>query len=289
MPSVQDVELAVVVPAGPRDDVVDTVRSILYWTTPDRVLVVVDDTHRPALAGELARLDPSIVVLPAPADAEGTQGGLWVKIASGYRYVAERFNPLTLLRIDADALVIGPHPERDAAAAFAADPGVGLLGSYRVGSDGGHRDFSWPAAQLRRESSLLGLRNPAARRTVRQWLEEATGHGYERGAHALGGAYFHSGAAVRALYEQGRLDHPELAASGLGEDHLFALATVAAGFAIGDFALDGQPMGLRWKGLPAAPADLVSQRRKVVHSVRSFEDLSESDIRGAFALRRVDH
>lgn len=287
MQSVRDIELAVVVPAGPRDDVVDTVRSILHWTTSDRVVVVVDDTRREGLADELAELDPSIVVLPAPADAAGTQGGLWVKIASGYTFVAQRFNPVTLLRIDADALVIGPNPERDAAAAFAAAPHLGLLGSFRTGSDGGARDFSWPAAQLRRETSALGLRHPSARRTVRAWLAEARRNDYELGAHALGGAYFHSGAALRALYEQGRLNHPELAASGLGEDHLFALATVASGFEIGDFALEGQPMGLRWKGLPAAPADLVSQHRKVIHSVRSFEELSEGDIRGDFARRRT--
>ena len=283
----QDIELAVVVPAGPRDDVVDTVRSILYWTTSDRRVVVVDDTGNPSLAGELAALDHTVHVLPAPANARGTQGGLWVKIAAGYRYVAEQFNPVTLLRIDADALVIGPHPERDAAATFAAQPDVGMLGSYRIGSDGGRRDFSWPATRVRRETSLLGLRAPTSRRILRAWLADALRHGYQPGDHPLGGAYFHSGAALRALHDQGRIDQPALAASGLGEDHLFALATVAAGFGIGDFALEGQPMGLRWKGLPAAPDDLIAQRRKVVHSVRFFGELTETDIRGDFARRRV--
>jgi hypothetical protein len=281
-----DIELAVVVPAGPRDDVVDTVRSILHWTTADRQVVVVDDSGIPTLADELTTLDPTVTVIPAPGDAPGAQGGLWVKIAAGYRQVAQRYAPRTLLRIDADALVIGPHPERDAEEAFAAHPEVGLLGSFRLGSDGGRRDFSWPSQQLRRETSALGLRHPGVRRTLRSWLAEAERQGYETGEHALGGAYFHSGAALRALYDQGRLDHPELADSGLGEDHLFALATVASGFRIGDFALEGQPLGLRWKGLPAAPDELVAQHRKVVHSVRSYGTLTESDIRTDFANRR---
>lgn len=283
----QEIELAVVVPAGPRDDVVDTMRSILHWTTADRRVVVVDDSGRCDLAAELAGLDPTVTVIPAPRDAAGVQGGLWVKIAAGYRHVVRHWSARTLLRIDADALVIGPHPERDAAIAFSAQPHLGLLGSYRTGSDGGQRDFTWPAAQLRRETSLLGLRHRAARRTLRSWLREAQAYGYQPGDHALGGAYFHSGAALRALHEQGRLEHPELAASGLGEDHLFALATVASGYGIGDFALDDQPLALRWKGLPAAPAELVSQHRKIIHSVRSFGSLTETEIREEFADRRL--
>jgi len=111
-------------------------------------------------------------------------------------------------------------------------------------------------------------------------------NGYVAGEHALGGAYVHSLAAVRALSGRGWLDLPSLRHSHLGEDHLFALLTVAAGFKIGDFGGPGDPLALKWKGLPAAPAELITRKKMVTHSVRSWQDLEEREIRAIFSAAR---
>ena len=114
----------------------------------------------------------------------------------------------------------------------------------------------------------------------------ADANGYEPGEHPLGGAYIHSGAAVRAMHRNGWLDLPLLAHSGMGEDHLFSLLTVAAGFRIADFGGPDDPLAVRWRGLPAHPSQLLADGKLVTHSVRSWEDLDEAAIRRLFAAAR---
>lgn len=277
--------LAVVVPAGPGDDVEDTLRSVLHYAGAPRSVIVVDDTGG-GCAG-LEALSPDVHVIPAPAGAVGAQGGLWVKLAAGYRHALAVASFDVLLRLDADALVIGPGLEDLARARFAAEPGLGMLGSYRHDMTGAVRDWSPAARALGAACGLRGLRRPALRRMLRRLRDEALANGYLAGEHPLGGAYLHSAAAVRAIAARGWLDLPGLAASDLGEDHLFALLTVAAGFTIADFGGPRDPMALRWRGLPASPADLLARNKLVTHSVRYWDDLDERSIRAAFAARRA--
>ena len=75
-------------------------------------------------------------MLPAPPRAPGGFGGLWVKIASGYQWLLERYHLDIILRLDADALIIGAGLEECAAREFAENPEVGLLGSYRIDPNG---------------------------------------------------------------------------------------------------------------------------------------------------------
>jgi len=282
------VRVAIVMPVGPGERVSDTLESVRAYADPSRAVVLVDDT-RDRIADEVAaarRAGDDIHVVPAPPGATGSRGGLWVKLAAGYRHACERLRFDLLLRMDVDALLIAPGVEDLALRRFAEQPSLGLLGSYRVGPDGGPRDFSPAARILRRETGPLGLRSPRRRATLRRILEEAERRGYAPGEHALGGAVLHSGAAVRALHERGWLDLPELAGSSLGEDHLFALLTAAAGFGLGDFGGPGDPLALRWRGLPAHPDALLAAGVAVTHSVRSFGDLDEAAVRSRFARAR---
>jgi hypothetical protein len=278
------VRLAVVLPAGPDDDAPDTLASVLAYCPPPRGVVVIDDAGgghahlRDAAAG--------VHVIPTPPGAPGSRGGLYAKLAAGYRFALARLPFDVLLRLDADALVIGPGLARAAAARFAAEPGVGLLGAYRLGPDGGERAFAPAARLLAAETGVRGLRRPALRRTLRAVRAPARAHGYVDGEHALGGCYLHSRAAVAALGRRGFLDLEPLRASRLGEDHLFALLTRAAGLRLGDFGGPGDPLCLRWQGLPAHPEALAAAGKLVAHSVRGHGDLDEAAIRGFFAARR---
>ncbi|MQY02886.1 hypothetical protein ACRB68_09210 [Actinomadura sp. RB68] len=281
--------MAVVVPAGPADDAVDTVASVLTYLEDPVLVLVIDDTRgrRPEMA-RLRGLGAPVRVMDPPPAPKGTYGGLWLKLAAALRHAVERAEFDMLLRLDADALLLGPGIERAAGERFAADPAVGMLGSYRVGPDGGGRDWSYAARVLRRECGWRGLTRPRMRRTLRAVMAEARTAGYTPGEHALGAACIYRADLLHALYRRGRLDLPDLAASRAGEDHLFGLLTLAAGYRIGDFSGPGDPMALRWRGLPAAPEQLVAEGRLVTHSVRSYRDLDERQIREYFATRRAN-
>jgi len=274
--------MAVVIPAGPRDDAADTLRSVLRWVERPAIVVVVDDT-----GGGLAGLGgPPVHVVPAPDGAPGGQGGLWVKLAAGMRYALDHADFDLLLRLDADALVLGPGLAGLAAERFAAEPRTGLLGSYRIGPDGAARDWSPARRVLTAECGVRGLRVPELRRLLRGLCAEAAGHGYEMGAHPLGGAYVFRAETLRAMRGRGLLDLPVLARSGAGEDHLFGLLTFACGYRAADFGGPGDPLALRWKGLPCAPERLLEEGRLVTHSVRFWRGLGEAEIRGFFAAHR---
>ena len=101
----QPVRIAVVIPAGPRDDIADTLDSVLRYTDPSRVVVIVADTpvHPEPV--------PDVRVMQAGQARPGTQGGLWVKTAPAYRWILRNYQPGLVLRLDADALILGPGLE----------------------------------------------------------------------------------------------------------------------------------------------------------------------------------
>jgi hypothetical protein len=283
------VRIAVIIPAGPRDDIIDTLDSVVRYTDPaSRVIVVVDDAK--GAHGDrdhIGRLSPDIAIIdPVPA-RPGTDGGLWVKTAAAYRWVLERYQPALIMRLDADALFLGRGIEDAAEAAFGQDPRVGLLGSYRFDPNGAARDFSPVASELRVEIGLPGLRNPRLRTGLRHLTRLARRHGYEDGEHVLGCACLHSLAAANKINQNGWFDQPWLEASRLGDDQIMSLLTVAAGYLIADFGGPDHPLAVKWQGLPAHPADLLATGKLVTHSVRSWGDLSEKEIRGIFAAARA--
>lgn len=65
-----------------------------------------------------------------------------------------------------------------------------------------------------------------------------------------------------------------------------SLLTIAAGFRIEDFGRPADPMALKWQGLPAHPADLLAAGKLITHSVRSWRELEERQIRDIFAAAR---
>jgi hypothetical protein len=266
----------------------DTLASVVQYTDPSRVILVMDDTS--TLAGDdaaIRNMSADITVMPAPPRATGALGGLWVKLATGYSWLLDTFKPRMILRLDADALMLGPGIEAAAERMFDEDPAVGLLGSYRIGPDGGTRDFLPAARALRAETGLPGFRYPKRRSSLRRYVGLARNVGYIDGEHALGGAYIHSYAAAFSLYSRGWLNQPSLATSKLGEDNIMALLTRAAGYRIADFGGPADPMALRWRGLPDHPAELLAKEKLVTHSVRSWDDLTERQIRSIFAEARV--
>lgn len=284
----QSVRIAVIIPAGPRDDIVDTLASVLCYTDSSRIVVVVDDASSlSSKHSDLTNTSSDVVVIKAQRARAGTQGGLWVKAAPAYRWLLERYEPGIVLRMDADALILGPGVEAAAEGAFDRNPKVGLLGSYRVGPDGGRRDFRPAAKELRKEIGLRGLRHPQLRAGLRHYVRLARNNGYVDGEHVLGCAFLLRAEAIRGIYSNGCFNQPWLEDSMLGDDHIMSLMTVASGYKIEDFGGPADPLALRWKGLPAHPAELLANGKLVTHSVRSWGELAEREIRNIFADARA--
>jgi hypothetical protein len=281
VPSVAYSRMVVVVPAGPRDDAADTLRSVFRYTEPELV-VVIDDTRGRGIGVS----HPRLAVISPSATRAGPFGGLFVKLGAAFRYALEQADFDVLLRLDADALLLGPGIAEAAMARFERDPAVGALGCYRVGPDGRSRDWTPARKMIQAETGPRGVRRPSVRRRLRSLRRAAPG--YVPGEHALGAAVLYRRDAIGEMHRLGLLDLPELGNSRVGEDHLFGLLTVAAGYRTDDFSGPDDPLALRWKGLPASPEDLLAAGKLVTHSVRSFSDMPEAEIRAYFAARRED-
>lgn len=279
------VRIAVVIPAGPGDDIADTLASVLRYADSSRVVVIVDDNS--SASAVHPELTPDVTVMRAGQARPGTQGGLWVKTAPAYRWILDRYEPEMVLRLDANAVLLGPGLEAAAEQAFRRNPEAGLLGAYRVGPDGGRRDFRPAARQLRAESGPRGLRRPELRAGLRRYVRLAREHGYVDGEHVLGCAFLLRAEAIRDIDRAGGFSQRWLEASRLGDDQIMSLLTVAAGHKIADFGGPADPLALKWRGLPAHPSDLLAQGKLVTHSVRSWGDLTERQIRRTFAAARA--
>lgn len=104
----------------------------------------------------------------------------------------------------------------------------------------------------------------------------------------MGGAAVYRYEAVVALNEAGLLGRAELAEIGVHEDHIFGLCLFATGFTLGEFGnkFDDLPMGVKWRGLPADPKELLALGKSIIHSTKGFQGTDESAIRREFQLAR---
>ncbi len=277
----------VVIPVGPDTDISflnDTLRSVFEHCRPDSKVSIVDNT-RNGLDDAAIHRGGEIHFIRCEGDprANPLYGGLCFNLSKAWRVVLDTHDFEAVLRLDDDALLIGSGADEEAIAFFARNPDVGCLGSYRITCTGFERDFT-PARQiLRSEASVIGaLKSPRRCRFLRHLRKLARQNGYEEGEHCLGAATFYSKACLERFGHLGFLERPELRNSSLGEDHIFGMMVRAAGFRMDDFATAGRPMGLAWKGLPASPAILLGMGKKIVHSVKSFDDLDQRAVRAEF-------
>lgn len=282
--SKEHIKLVVVLPVGPDNDGGDTIDSIFLYATPDVRIFAIDDSKKSTTRRSLETVDEWITVLQ-PA-GQGIRGGLWTSLARAYAHIFERCAFDMLLRIDTDALVTGFNPEEDARRYFKEHPQTGMLGSYKRDCNGDQRDFKVVSARLRRECGIRGFKNMRRRRVLRDWMKRASSFNYEPGEHILGAAVFLNPACIAAMYEGGYLQTDVFKESLISEDHLFSLITSACGYELADFATGDLPMGLRWRGLPDSPENLIRRRKKIVHSVKYWQDMNDDEIRQYFAKLR---
>lgn len=288
-------DLIVVIPIGPNsqmDNLIDTIDSIRHYIDSNHKVVIADDSQKGSGAKLQAHYsDIDVIVTRRNL---GKVSGLYFNLSAAYVFALERYDFTVLMKMDDDALVIGAEPHQAAIDLFQRSPNTGMAGRHiqgRFSKDqyGNLHDNYWPRKQLIKDTCSWKLvRRPIANWNFRRLFFNALTNGYELGENIQGGVYFFSKKCLLNLNSASLLGFYKLRNVNFGEDLLFSLLVKSIGMNLGDLGSAGLPVGCAWKGLPAATEVLYEDNKKVIHSVRSWDQLDESDIRDYFRDRRKD-
>ena len=283
---------AALVPAGPgraeRERVLDLLDALAAHE-PGLLAhtVIVDDDRRPRDQWPAA-LD--VIANPRAGRGIGTLGGTVAATLAGLAHLHHSAPGAWVLRLDADALVVGPVVARVEAA---WRPGDGILGSCSRTCNGEPRDVrSWSREVRRHERPVWAWRRPPRRPLyvrpadpfVRGVLRAARAQGYAPGEHCVAAGCALSAALVAALAARGWLERPERwLGARLGDDIVLGAMSRACGLALRDLPA---VFGVKHVGLADTPARLLERGFGVVHSTRN-DALGEPEIRSFFAAARA--
>jgi hypothetical protein len=297
--------VAVVMPVGPGtadvERLEDTAASLALEPAIGWLVLIDDGDHDRGLASVVSLPNVAVATLRPPRRMRRTsfEDRIAAHTLGGLGWAARNTTASIFMRLDADALVIGPFADK-LAARFAADPQVGLVGSYDRMSNGAPRDFAWWERRVRRASRRIswrtgrsGLGRPVVavgprRARVWQYIEEARAAGYAWGENALGAAFAIRQEVARHWIAEGVLDDPGLfLGTGLGDDPVLGILVRRSGWRIGGMVDPGDPFALALTGLPSSPDDLLANRYGIIHCVKNDARWSEAEIREFFRRHRA--
>jgi hypothetical protein len=187
-----------------------------------------------------------------------------------------------VLRLDTDALVIGPF------AAAVRDflrrhPQNGMLGTLGCTC---RRDEPYYGCEARAVSDVMYARH----RHIRAHARRAIGNGYRAKEYCQGGAYVLPFRTLERMARRGYLAAPEIwVEAPVPEDVMMGMYTRAVGLRSMDFSMPGQPFANHYRGLPYAPRELVRRGHAIIHSVKRDAEFPENEIRRFFRDRRQWH
>jgi hypothetical protein len=286
-----DVRFAAVIPAGPNasiDYIRDTIDSIRFYTMPQRKVIVMDDSACKRFDA-LNRYHGDVMTLDTPRNL-GRYWGMYASLSQGFKYAADHFpNLQSVLRLDDDAMVIGPGVCEQSIAFFKQHPNIGLMSQYWYTAHNEWIDPWYPKRELTREMDKGRLKGDSRDRCLafRRLVAAATKHGYQLGESCFGGAYFISPSCIRALDKAGYLPIEAIKGAYIEEDHIFSLLIRSLGIELGDFTTGDLPMAQNLLDLPMSPQELLDRGKKVVHSVRAWADIEQDAIRLFFRQKRA--
>jgi hypothetical protein len=243
---------------GELEELSETIESIERYEGDEVKVLVVEDATPDVRWPDIRARHPEVDVVRAPWPTGGPPR-LSPPLARGYRAALERYDFDVMCKIDTDALVTGPGLTERARERFAADPGLGMLGTVGVLPDGTEEDYTYDVWLLEHERRWS--------RTVRDRVRRAEAGPYD-GRKVHGGVYLVSRPALDAVDATGDFDREPPWWSQIGEDTWFTLAVCAAGFRIGSWGAPGEPVGSVSKRLPVPVAEIEERGLLAVHSVR---------------------
>jgi hypothetical protein len=293
MKSVKD--LLIVIPVGPTcklEYIIDTIDSIKSYIHCTYTIIISDDSHDSAIQQRLQISHPDLIILKTTKNY-GKGLGLYTTLSNAYRYALDHFNFKALLRLDTDALMIGPGSENQIIEFFERNPSVGMAGRYvkglqsadefgNVWINGGRR----PIVAIAKIFTKYYLRHPFIYWRIRKLLFTAINEGYDLGEFVFGGAYAFSRLGLEKLRDNNLLPMDKVLGADMEEDHFFSLSMVSVGMRLADLASGDAPFACTWRGLPAHPQTILQANKKIIHSTRYWEEMKEDEIRKFFKDKR---
>lgn len=281
-------DVVVVLPIGPGTRLSflrDTIESFIYYTESSYKIVLMDDSLEglgQSVMGDFPNMD-----LICNKRSSGTMGGLYISISKVFAYVLDNYECTLMMKLDTDALLIGPAPEKTALAFFRQNPLMAVAGQYPLDFNGMPWDYGWPRERIVNGTMTWKyVKRPIGNIVLRRLFIRALKNGYITGESVFGGASYFSQTFMHKLKEEGFLPKSTLSSMNLGEDHLYSLLAKAMGMELGDLSGGDLPFACAWKGLPASPEQLYRQGKKIIHSTRRWEDQDEEKIRAWFRSKR---
>jgi hypothetical protein len=262
---------------GEWSGVEDMLDSLATYLDCDYEVVVVDDATTDGTYERL--LDAECWVVRNPEKLY--LFGLDLTLRRAFLEAHRLFDAPIILKIDPDALVIGPGLHGALKTAFAIQPQVGLLGAFNIDWNGEARDLSYWAERMARRRENLG-----------EPLDIALRNGYAIGDGVQGGAYALSRDCLDGIVKRGWMHGGGGYRPGIikghqvAEDSLITMLTYAGGFKAADIGGPGQPFGIWDIGLPMPPEELVRQNRLITHAIKYQDEVSVSQ-RDFFRKRRA--
>ena len=277
-----------VMPIGPDSScefIRDSIHSFIHYTRSAYKIILADDSHQ-GIGAAIAATVPGCDVIVSKARLGGW-AGLYINLSLAFAHALQHYRFKALLKLDTDALVIGPAPEKEAVELFTANPHMGIAGQYPNDYFGNPWDIEWPRRRiLNGTRTWKFIKRPFANLALMKLYKQALQNGYRTGESVFGGAYFMSEPLLIQLHASGLLPYEKFRSLNLGEDHLFSLLAKATGFALGCLSAEGMPFGCAWKGLPVSPHQLAQDNKKIIHSVRYWKEMKETEIRAYFSAKR---
>lgn len=287
--------IVAVIPTGPREQlstIVENIDAIRHYGRGQMTTVLIDDTGGQLPLDDIANATDVFVLKAGHGySGENLAGRMFVELCRAYEWVGENFEFEFILRLDHDALVIGPPPLDELRRRFAQDPTLGILGRYEINTYGEDcdwiRDPTITAIFVKPKIPLRRIRQRLAHHRFSPVLRLAESKGYRVGEFVGGGVNYIGSKCAQAMIG---LATPYLDVArrlAIPEDYIFTLVARAAGFRIGDFSGPDDPLAYRVSVLPFSPDECLSRGKHAVHSTRRFEDLDEQAIRAVFRQARV--
>lgn len=257
--------------AGPGevDALLDTWASATASSPGDLALLVTDDWTHDAHAAAIHRAVPDAVVVRTAVPSGGPPR-LWPLTALALRTALAHFDFDLVVKLDTDALVVGPGLVDTLEAALqtadAAEPGqppIGIAGSFQVRPDGE------PEGDTDYHRRVLAAEEPRDRRLA-AWAQQARAAGYPKGSNVQGGCLVLTRAYAEALAAEGALRWNPRLPSIVSEDLTLTVLAYALGFRAWSLGGPAGPYAFANKHLPLPVDELLApgSRWLVTHSVR---------------------
>jgi len=259
-------------------ELLDSIDSVLASDGDDSQVIVVDDFSIDPREALVRERYPEVAVLPMRIPSGGPPR-MWPHVQLALRHARENYDFELFLRLDTDALVVGPDVSRRTLDVVGAADRAALAGSVVVRADGEPEDHGYHARIVRRERRYD--------RALAAALDAAVARGWAPGRVVQGGAQCMTRAGVDAVAHAGWLDYRQPWHSNASDDLLLSIFASSAGAELVSIGGPDGVFAVANKHLPVATSELANGHWLVAHSTRlGFEGEDEATLRELFRASR---